>query len=48
MYKNSAELATDEAFDLAEAWFTELTNASDDKINDPFQVISDQSDKTRS
>ena len=48
MYKNYAELATDKAFDLAETWFTKLTNASDDKINDPFQVISDQSDKSRS
>ncbi len=34
----------DEAFDLAEVWFKDLTHTSEDPINDPFKVIHDQSD----
>ena len=30
MYKNSAKVAADEAFNLAETWFNDLTNASND------------------
>ncbi len=45
MCKNASESATEEAFDLAESWFKQLTEASEDKIQDPFQLISDQSDK---
>ncbi len=48
MCKNATELATDEAFDLAEIWLKELTNSSEDPIDDPFKVLSDQSDKDSS
>ena len=43
MCKNSTELATEEVFDLAETWYNDITQMHSEKINDPYQVISDQS-----
>ena len=48
MCKNATELATDEAFDLAEIWLKELTQDSEDPIIDPFKILSDKSDKSES
>ena len=47
MYKNSAELATNKAFDLAKSWFKKLSEASDDPITDPFVtgLVSDDAAK---
>ncbi|KAL7461611.1 hypothetical protein ACHAXS_002029 [Conticribra weissflogii] len=38
MYKNSAKLATEEAFDLAKFWFKKLTDDLDNPITDPFTM----------
>ena len=48
MCKNSTELATEEAFDLAETWFNEVTKQTSERpIIDPFQVVVPDQFNTR-
>ncbi len=48
MCKNATELATDVMFDLAEIWLKERTQDLEDPIDDPFKILSDRLDKSKS
>eukprot|EP00956_Cyclotella_meneghiniana_P015820 scaffold24563_cov43-Cyclotella_meneghiniana.AAC.8 len=48
MCKNSTELATEEAFELAETWFNKVTKQTSElPIIDPFQVVAPDQFNTR-
>ncbi len=45
MNKNATESSTDEAYDMVEIGFKDLTHILESLINVPFKIISDQFDK---